>query len=383
MTSQQQDQRFMKMALALARRAEGRTSPNPMVGAVVVRDGEVVGRGYHRKAGTPHAEVVALAEAGELARGAELYVNLEPCNHIGRTGPCAQSIIAAGVRRVVVGMRDPHPLVDGRGIDALRGAGVEVTVGVLEERCCLLNRPFLSATVLGRPMVTFKTAVTLDGRVATRDGDARWVTGPEARKMGHRMRNSHDAIMVGSGTVLADDAHLTCRGVRGGRDPLRVVLDGRLRTSPGARVVTATAESPAGTLIYTGPRPDLSRVEALQRAGAQVVPLPLDGEHLDLARMLADLAGRGVSSVLLEGGPTVAGALWRRHLVDRVVAFVAPKFVGDPEARPVLRAGPLALMSEATELSGVAVRRVGQDVMISGELPLPRAGAEAPVDEEG
>jgi diaminohydroxyphosphoribosylaminopyrimidine deaminase/5-amino-6-(5-phosphoribosylamino)uracil reductase len=366
------DERFMRLALRLAARARGRTSPNPLVGAVVVRGGRVVGRGYHRRAGTDHAEVVALRAAAGAGRGADLYVNLEPCAHVGRTGPCARCVIDAGVRRVVVGMRDPNPLVDGKGIRALRRAGIEVVTGVLEEQCRELNEAFACYITRHRPFVTLKSAITLDGRVATRGGDSRWVTGEAARLEGHRLRAWHDAIIVGVGTVLADDPELTCRGVRGGRDPLRVVLDTRLRTPPTARVVTAARRSSAGTWIVAGSHAPARRARALEEAGARVVRVRTStaGGHVDLLAALELLAQNEITSVLLEGGPTLAGAFWRAGLVDRVTAFVAPRLLGDPRGLPMLGASGPAVerMGEARGLAAVRVARVGEDVMITGRV---------------
>ncbi len=367
------DERYMAMALRLARRAVGRTSPNPMVGAVIVRGEEVVGRGYHRRAGTAHAEVVALGQAGEAARGAELYVNLEPCNHRGRTGPCTRAIIEAGVRRVVVGMLDPNPLVNGKGVRALRRKKVSVTTGVLDAECRDLNAGFICFMGQGRPLVTLKAAITLDGRVAARTGDARWVTGPEARKQGHRMRDRSDVIMVGVGTVLADDPTLTCRDIRGGQDPVRVIVDSKLRTPPGSRVVLAAADSTAPTIIITTDAAPKNREKALVAAGAEVIRLPARRapgrkQEVPLATMLQELGLREYLTVLLEGGPRLAGALWRQGLVDRLTAFVAPKVIGDARALPMLDAGEVPLMAGATDLERVQVKRVGGDVMISGRV---------------
>jgi len=363
----------MRLALRLARRGLGRASPNPMVGAVLTRRDQVVGRGYHLKAGTEHAEVLAIRDAGTAARGATLYVNLEPCNHHGRTAPCAKAIIDAGIGRVVIGMRDPNPLVNGKGIAALRRRGIEVTTGVLEPECRELNEAFVCYITRGRPLVTLKSAITLDGHVAARGGDSRWVTGEAARRQGHRMRAAHDAIMVGAGTVLGDDPTLTCRGVRGGRDPVRVVVDSRLRTPPGARVVAAASGSNAPTLVVCTQSAPASRERALVRAGAEVVRV--EGEaRVDLDRMLRELARREISSLLLEGGPTLAGALWQAGLVDRVVVFVAPKLLGDAGALPMLDAGAVTRMSEAVSLAGARVRRIGADIMISGTPERARGG---------
>ena len=369
MTPQPQDERHMRQALRLAARARGRTSPNPMVGAVLVRGDEVLGQGYHRRAGGAHAEVEALAQAGAASRGADLYVNLEPCNHVGRTGPCARAIIDAGVGRVVLGLRDPNPLVNGKGIRALRRAGVKVTTGVLQQECQQLNEAFVCYIARQRPLVTFKTAVTLDGKVATSSGHSRWVSGAASRRASHRMRDTLDAICVGVGTVLADDPQLTCRQRRGGRDPVRVVVDSRLRTPPTARIVAAAARSPAPTLIVTTEGAAARRQRALERAGAQVLRVPADGgRHVDLPALLTALAQREVTSLLLEGGPRLAGAFFAAQAVDRVVAYVAPKLLGDPRGMSAVAGAPVASMDQATQLADVTVRRVGRDVMISGRV---------------
>ena len=362
------DERFMRMALRLAARARGRTSPNPMVGAVVVRRGEIVGRGYHRRAGQAHAEVGALDQAGRRARGADLYVNLEPCNHVGRTGPCVRCILEAGVARVVVGMRDPNPIVNGKGMRALRRAGVEVVSGVLEQECRTLNEAFICFITRQRPFVTWKSAITLDGRVAARSGDSRWVTGELARLEGHRLRDGHDAIVVGVGTVLADDPELTCRLPRG-RDPIRVVVDSHLRTPPTARVVGVAATSQAPTWIVCGEAAPARRAATLQDHGARVLRVGVDGRgRVGVAKLLKALAAREVQSVLLEGGPTLAGSFWREGLIDRVIAFVAPKLLGDPAALPMLDGLEVAAMADARSLRDVQTRAFGDDLMVAGRV---------------
>ncbi len=339
----------MERALALAARAEGRTAPNPMVGAVLVRQGEVVGEGYHHAAGQPHAEALALAAAEERARGATLYVTLEPCNHQGRTPPCVPAVVRAGVRRVVVAMEDPDPRVRGAGVAALRAAGLEVEVGPGAAAALHLNRWYVTSRTLGRPRVLYKWAATLDGAVATRAGDSRWVSGEAARREVHRWRRRLDAVLVGVGTVLADDPALTVRLVRG-RNPLRVVADRQARTPPGARILPA--------LICVGPTAPAERVAALRRAGAEVVVAPSPRE------ILAELGGRGCLGVLLEGGPTLAGAFWAEGLVDEVTAVIAPRLLG-PGLQPLGGLGP-ARMAEATGLRDLRVRRLGADLWISG-----------------
>ena len=355
------DRRFVAEAIRLARRGLGRTSPNPAVGAVVVRDGRVIGRGWHRRAGGPHAEIFALRQAGVRARGATLYLTLEPCSHTGRTGPCVEAVLAAGCGRVVVGVRDPNPRVRGRGLARLRRAGVEVAEGVLAAECGELIEDFTRHVTTGLPFVVLKLAITLDGRIATASGDSRWVTGPAARRRVHEMRNRLDAILVGSGTVLADDPALTCR-LRGGRDPLRVVLDGRLRIPDRARVLRQDA---AGVRIYTRVSGG-ARAGRLRRRGADVRPA-----GTSLRRILADLGASGVMSVLVEGGADVAARFLRAGLVDRLSLFVAPRLVGG-DGRPAV--GPLGVrrLREALGVRIVRIERLGDDLLFEGR-PIPRS----------
>ena len=299
------DVRYMKRALALAKRGVGRTSPNPAVGCVIVRDGAIVGSGWHKKAGTPHAEVHALQMAGDLARGAQVYVTLEPCCHTGKTPPCSQALIRAGVSRVVIGMGDPNPRVSGGGITELRAAGIDITCGVLEEQCRQINLPFIKQITTGLPYVTYKCAMTLDGKIATCTGASRWISGEESRTYVHRMRARSDAVMVGVDTVIADDPELTVRHVRG-HNPLRVVVDSRLRTPESVRVLTDTKA--AGTLIATvesNPRVHLRYL----KQGAIVLACREDHGRVSMEDLLFKLGGMGIQSVLLEGG----GGSCRRH----------------------------------------------------------------------
>jgi diaminohydroxyphosphoribosylaminopyrimidine deaminase / 5-amino-6-(5-phosphoribosylamino)uracil reductase len=355
-----QAERFMRLALAEAEKGRGRTSPNPAVGAIVVKGGRVIARGHHAQAGTPHAEVVALRAAGERAAGADLYTTLEPCNHWGKTPPCSVAIVEAGVRRVFVGSRDPNPVVNGRGNARLRRAGVDVATDVLRGPCDALNEAWFHFITTGRPFVTLKAAVTLDGRIATRTGDSRWVTGEAARAEVHRMRDAVDAVLVGAGTARADDPLLTTRlPGGGGRDPLRVVLDTRLRLPAGLRLFRAG--SPAPTLVAT--------VAARLRSfgpGVEIVRCRARGGRVDLADLLARLGERGVTHLLVEGGAKVHSAFLAAGLVDRVVIFLAPKLLGG--GRSWLEGeGPRA-MAGARRLEEVEVRRVGEDVMVAGRL---------------
>ena len=355
---------YMKMALNLARKGVGRTSPNPCVGAVVVRDNQVVGRGWHRRTGTPHAEVHALEEAGTLARGATIVVTLEPCHHQGRTPPCSRAILAAGIKRLVYGMGDPTPLAGG-GACFLAEKGVEVIGGVLEEQCRRLNRPFISRVTRGKPWVLLKAATSLDGRIATAAGLSKWITGEHSRKAVHRIRNRCDAIMVGVGTVLADDPSLTTRlpGARG-RDPRRIILDTTLRTPPTARVLGLPSSLP--TTIYCGPAAREERVRELAALGADIRRAGLNGHgSLDLTEVLADLGALGVNELLVEGGGQVHGAFLRAELADELALFIAPLILG---ADGVAAVGPLGLneLVSAPRLQEVVRRRHGEDLMVRG-----------------
>lgn len=356
------DRRMMAFALRLAER--GRTAPNPHVGAVIVRDGQVLATGYHHRAGEPHAEIDALEKLGGRAEGATLYVTLEPCNHHGRTGPCSEAVLAAGIRRVVIGCEDRVP-GHGGGIARLCDAGVEVEVGVRREEAEALVADFHKRALSGLPHVTLKAAVTLDGRMATQRGDSRWITGEPARKHAHRMRDRCDAVMVGVGTVLADDPELTVRHVKG-RDPTRVVLDGALVTPESARILNVTSTAP--TWIFHGPGVDGARREALLARGAQLFEVPRGDEGLDLRAVLHILAEREVVRVLVEGGPTLHGSLLDAHLVDRVAVFVAPRILNDPTALPLAIGRPREHMADALSLRRVTTRRLGEDLLVEGDL---------------
>jgi diaminohydroxyphosphoribosylaminopyrimidine deaminase / 5-amino-6-(5-phosphoribosylamino)uracil reductase len=353
--------KMMKHALALARRAEGKTSPNPAVGCVIVRDGQIVGRGWHRKAGTPHAEVHALNEAGELAAGADVYVTLEPCSHYGKTPPCAKALIAARVARVFVGMVDPNPLVAGSGIAMLREAGIEVQTGFHEEACCELNRPFIKWIQTRRPFVILKSAITLDGKTATTNGDSRWITSDDSRKLVHRLRGKMDAIMVGVGTVIKDDPMLNCR-VPGGKDPMRVVVDSTLRIPLHAAMFGL--RSTARTVVATCSR-DEEKIKAIKEHGAEVIICKAEGGAVDLGDLLAKLGELGVQSILLEGGSHLAGAALRGGLIDRCMIFIAPKFVAGTGTGLFAGHG-VTMMADAVRLQGMTVKRIGPDLLLEG-----------------
>lgn len=353
--------KMMRLALSEARKGVGKTAPNPAVGCVIVKDGLVVGKGWHRKAGTPHAEVHALRAAGELAAGADVYVTLEPCSHFGKTPPCAKALIEARVARVFVAMVDPNPLVSGRGIRMLQDAGITVEVGFLEAESRELNRPFIKWMQTRRPYVVLKSALTLDGKSATSTGDSKWVTGDVARREVHRLRGRLDAIMVGVGTVLKDDPLLTCR-VPGGKDPLRVVVDSTLRIPRHAALFNL--KSPAQTVIATCCS-DRARIDAVAAHGVEVMSCREKEGRVDLDDLLAKLGERGVQSILLEGGSHLAGAFLRGGLIDHCMLFLAPKLVGGGGLGLFAGEG-VHLMADAIRLEDVKVRRVGIDLLVEG-----------------
>lgn len=359
------DRAWMRLAIREAKKGLGRTSPNPCVGAVVVKEGKLIATGYHHRAGAPHAEVNALAAAGGKARGATLYVTLEPCNHTGRTPPCTRAVLAAGIRRLVVGMADPNPLVAGGGAVFLADSGLEVVQGILERECRELNRPFLKHVTTGLPWVIMKAGISMDGRIAAAGGKNGWITGEESRRMVHRLRDRVDAILVGRGTALADDPSLTTRLATGrGRDPLRIVLDSKLSLPPSLRMLRQP--SAAATWIFCGPGVAADKVRTMTEAGAVVKTVPLNERgELDLKAVLGELGRAGLHSLLVEGGGRVHGAFLRAGLVDEVRIFVAPLFLG-ADGVPLLDDIGVEQVSLAPRFSTTRVRRLGQDVLIEG-----------------
>jgi len=361
------DRRFMLMALRLAKKGLGRTSPNPAVGAVVVQGDEVVGRGYHERAGGPHAEIHALRNAGKSARGAILYVTLEPCNHFGRTPPCTHAILRAGIARCVIGTLDPNPKVAGGGAKFLKKKGVKVDVGCLELKAKALIAPFVKHCFTGMPWVRVKAASTLDGRIATRTGDSKWITGEKARTFGHRLRAISDAILVGKGTVLADDPSLTCR-LKGqkGRDPIRVILDSRLNLPLDRKVFSL--ESKASTVVFCRRSYlDSRKKEALEAKGVKVIGVRGEGKgFVSMRDALLALGRMDIQSVLVEGGGRIHGTLFDQGLVDEVCFFFAPKVMGGLKAIPSVAGMGPELARDVTRLHHVEVRRLGKDVLIRG-----------------
>ncbi len=362
------DARMMARALALARRGLGRTHPNPSVGAVLVRAGRVVGEGHTAPAGGPHAEVRALAQAGSRARGADLYVTLEPCAHFGRTPPCVDALVPLGLRRVVIATVDPNPRVRGRSVRRLRAAGVAVTVGVGEQEATAVIAGYRSWLLRGRPIVTLKLAATLDGRIAAAGGDARWITGAAARRRVHELRDVHDAVLVGAATVRADDPALTCRMPRG-RNPVRVVVAGADLDVPARARVLDVRAAPTWIVVPAGA--DTARAVRLRRRGVAVVAVPARRSAIPSAALLRALAARGITSVLVEGGARVAADLLQAGAVDRVVWFVAPSILGG-DAVPAVGSLGIRRAVDALRVTDVAIARLGEDVVVTGSPMVAR-----------
>ncbi len=354
---------YMAHALSLAKVALGNTSPNPAVGAVIVKDGTIIGEGYTQPPGSPHAEVVALNEAGERAKGATMYVTLEPCCHFGRTPPCTKAIIDAGINDVHIAIIDPNPLVSGKGKAELEAAGIEISLGEHEEEARELNEAYIKFITTGLPFTTVKFAVSLDGKLATRTGDSKWISGDESRGYVHRLRRISDAIMVGVNTVIVDDPLLTARG--GGeieRQPLRVIVDSQGRTPLSARVF----QSPGRTLLAVGEPIGEDKVSQFEEAGAEVIRFPSRDGLVDIEELLRALGRMEITSVLVEGGGTLLGSFFDLALVDKVIVFIAPIIIGGREAKLAVGGGGVDKISEALRLTNMRVERFGEDVMVTG-----------------
>lgn len=362
----------MTGALSLAAQGAGRTSPNPLVGAVIVGpDGAVAGRGWHERADAPHAEIAALGEAGGRARGATLYINLEPCAHQGKTPPCAPEVVRAGISRVVAAIEDPDPRVAGRGFQILRDGGVAVESGLMALEAARLNEAFISSVLNGRPFVTLKMAMSLDGRIATRGGQSRWITGEASRALSHEFRDRIDAILIGVETLLKDDPLLTARPQgKEGKPLIRIVLDSHLRTPPAARALPP--DRGVATIIAALKGSDPQSAEKLEKTGAEVLFLnPGPDGRVALAPLLAALAERGVRHLLVEGGGQVHGSFLGQGLADRVMAFIAPMIIGDDAAPGAVSGEGAAELSMAPKLSHVEHEKIGDDILIQGYLKDP------------
>jgi len=358
---------YMEQALSLAKLALGQVSPNPAVGAVVVKNGVVAGQGYTQPPGSCHAEILALEQAGEKARDGMMYVTLEPCCHHGRTPPCTQAIIDADITEVHLAMIDPNPLVSGRGKNELEKEGIKVYVGEHEEEASEINEAYIKFITTGIPFVTAKFAMSLDGKIATSSGDSRWISGEEARKYVHNLRYTADAIMAGVNTILADDPQLTarCCGGRGGiarKQPLRVIVDGKGRTPLSAQIFS----EPGKTLLALGRAIKPEEKAAFTQAGAELVELPSAGELVDLERLLKALGEREITSVLVEGGGILLGSLFDCGLVDKVIAFIAPIIIGGKEAKVAVSGKGVDKVIDSIRLERIKVEKFGEDLMVSG-----------------
>lgn len=362
MTPVQKDERHMRRALQLGRRGVGLVSPNPMVGAVICRGGKIIGQGYHRRFGGDHAEIVAIKNARGSVRGATMYVNLEPCCHWGKTPPCVDTLIEQGIKRVVIGTLDPHPLVNGKGAQVLKDHGIEVVVGILEQEAQRLNEVYLHYIRTGVPFVTIKYAQSLDGRIATSHGASRWISSQGTRRFAHRMRAEHDAVMVGIGTVLADDPLLTVRLLKG-RNPLRIVLDGQLRIPLNAQVLRDNGK----TLIVTTDEHGKDKIEKIRRLGKEVLVLQgsADG-RVDLTALMKKLTARGIASILVEGGAEVITSFLRGGFANRIVIITAPLILG----KGIEGIGDLGIidLKQAIRPTSWEVRRIGEDVVFALRL---------------
>lgn len=363
------DMRMMKLALDLARKGIGFTSPNPMVGAVLVKNGQIVGRGYHEATGKPHAEVNAIEDAGPLAKGATLYVTLEPCNHFGKTPPCTQKIIAAGIKSVVAAMQDPNPDVTGDGIECLQQHGITVRTGVCEAEARKLNESFIKYTTTRRPFVILKCAATLDGRIATRTGDSKWITNTESRQFVHQLRHAVDAIMVGVHTIRQDDPRLTTRLEKGrGKDPIRIVLDTRFSVPEDANVLQLRSDS--ATFLVTGPLTDEQRQKTvrLEKRNVRILESSLKKNRIDLDSLMVRLGAEGITSLLIEGGAEVFGSALAGGIVDKVFFFYAPKILGGDDGIPICKGVGPQQMDQCIRVKNLTVHRFSDDVLIEGYI---------------
>jgi diaminohydroxyphosphoribosylaminopyrimidine deaminase/5-amino-6-(5-phosphoribosylamino)uracil reductase len=364
-----EDEKWMKLALHLAEKGRGRTSPNPMVGAVLVKNNKVVGEGYHSKAGEAHAEIIALRQAGEQAQGTTLYLNLEPCSHFGKTPPCAPQVIESGVKKVRIGMVDPNPKVRGKGLERLRKAGLDVKVGILEKECQKLNEAFCKFIVEKKPFVILKVAATLDGKIADRGGHSKWISGEASRRFVHRLRDQVDGIVVGIGTLLRDDPLLTAR-IKDGRDPYRIILDSRLRISEESRVVKT---SQSKTIIATTELAPKDKMKELEEKGVRILVIDSKQGKVNLKSFLSLLGEMEMMSLLVEGGQQINGSFLDEGLIDKLFLFLSPKLIGDNQALGIFGGKGVADLKDVFSLNELSVRKVGEDILIVSYIrpPLP------------
>lgn len=357
------DKFIMKRALTLAARAKGKTSPNPMVGAILVKNNRIISEGYHKKAGTPHAEAIAIDKAGPKASDSTLYVTLEPCCHKDkRTPPCTEKIISSGIKKVIIGMKDPNPKVSGKGIAELEKAGIMTIAGVLEKNAISLNESYIKYITTGTPFVTLKIAMTLDGKIATPEGESKWITGEKAREMVHRLRGSSVAVMSAIGTVKADNPRLTCR-VSGYKNPVRIIIDPRLETTPDSHV----ASCPPETIIVTrSPNANVSLWKKLREMGISFIEY--QSEELDLKWLMQKLGKLAITSLLVEGGSSLGSYCLEAGIVDKVMFIIAPKIIGGRDSFPAVGGKSFRKLADAYKIRDIKTRRVGEDILIEGYI---------------
>ena len=359
-----EDSYFMQLAFELAKKAEGKTSPNPLVGAVIVKDGEVIGNGYHKKAGMPHAEIEAMnsVDDKELLKGSTLYVILEPCCHYGRTGPCTQEIIKAGINRVVASIKDPNPKVNGKGFEELRRAGIRCDWGIMEKEARKMNEAFIKYKTRNRPFVILKAAMSLDGKIATVTGKSKWISSEESRRYVHELRNRVDAVIVGINTVLYDNPRLTCR-IENGKNPLRIILDSSLRIPLHSRIL-----ADKNALIATTNSCDKSKIRKLEEKGIGVIVVRTNDKKVDLKELMHELALRSITHVMIEGGSEVAASALKEGIVDKFIYFIAPKIIGGREAKTPIGGNGISEMENALPLKDVEMKKIGDDMVVEGYL---------------
>lgn len=358
-----QDIKFMKKALAAASSVIGKTSPDPAVGAVVVKNGKLISTGFHDRFKTPHAETYALKKAGKKARGATLYINLEPCCHYGNTPPCTDNIIRSGIKKVVAAMQDPNPLVNGKGFRKLEKAGIEVVTGVLEKEALKMNEAFAKHISTGKPFVTLKTAMSLDGKTTTSAGESKWITGTVSRKYAHRLRALNDAVVAGINTVIKDDPLLTVRLARAEKQPLRIIVDSRASIPLDSKVVR---DKTAFTLIAVTKAANKKKVLALKKAGCKVIETAAKEGRVDLKRLFSKLGKMRIASILIEGGSEIAGSAVEQGLIDKAIFFISPKIIGGRKALPAVGGKGISHLKNAMHLEDICIRRSGEDLIIEG-----------------
>jgi diaminohydroxyphosphoribosylaminopyrimidine deaminase/5-amino-6-(5-phosphoribosylamino)uracil reductase len=358
---------YMHTAIRLAKRGAGAVSPNPLVGAVLVKGSRIIGTGYHHFFGGPHAEIYAVNNAGRDARGADLYINLEPCCHHGKTPPCTDTLIEAGIRRAFIGMKDPNPLVSGKGIQRLSAAGISVEMGILENECKKLNESFIKYITCKSPFVILKTAATLDGKIATHTGDSQWITGETSRKFVHRLRSEVDAVLVGIGTVLSDDPLLTSRLYAGAKkNPVRIVVDSSLRIPLSSKLLKTASR--VKTIIATLKNSSPAQYKAIKQTGAEIVYIPARNGRVDLKKLIQYVGTLGIASVLIEAGTEISASALTEGIVDKILFFYAPKIIGGINAYSMVGGSGIAKMANAVVLKNLTYKKLGQDLLIEGYI---------------